>query len=404
MMNTTAPIRIITISREFGAGGRFVGERLARALGWKLWDKELAHEVARVAGVPEQELAAVDERAGRSTLWDRLRGRPSHRAYLAALKEWMDQIAEEGNAVVIGRGAAILLRYRAGALHVRLVAPLSERAGRARELDPALVEAASLARCRQTDADRSRYVQYFFGEDVAEPLGYHATVNTGQLVPETAADILAALAAPRAEPTVPAAGGPTPSKRGPRILTLTSQLGSRETDLAREVARRLKLTVWDREALAREAGLPGAGEADLAECDPAQLEALGRVMAELGKRGDVLVVGWGGLEFLKGFPSALRVKLVAPTGERVRRVVEYRWVDAGAAQATVADSDTRRGAFYEKYFRIDWHDPLNYDLVLNTAALGPRTAELVVQAASLRWYARNTEGSVTGGSQPPKGP
>jgi hypothetical protein len=49
MMSQIAPIRIVTISRGCGAGGRYVGDRIARALGWKLWDKELAHELAKVS-------------------------------------------------------------------------------------------------------------------------------------------------------------------------------------------------------------------------------------------------------------------------------------------------------------------------------------------------------------------
>ena len=99
-------------------------------------------------------------------------------------------------------------------------------------------------------------MQYFFGEHSADLLNYHATINTGPLAPTAVASLLAAQVERTADgqdhcATVPAAT--TPSQ--PRVLTLTSQLGSRETDLARELGRRLNIQVWDRETLAKETGL-----------------------------------------------------------------------------------------------------------------------------------------------------
>jgi cytidylate kinase len=397
-MNLTSSVRIITISREFGAGGRLVGERLAELLGWKLWDKELVREVARVSGIPERGLADLDEHEARPSLWARLQGRPSHRAYLAALKEWMDQIAEDGNAVVIGRGAAVLMRYRAGALHLRLTAPLPVRARRVQGLDASLDESAAAARCRQMDEQRARYVKHFFGEDVANPLAYHATINTGALSPEATATLLANVVK---QPDDPARQAPARNEPGepPRVLTLTSELGSRETDLGRELARRLGLTLWAPEDLDREAGLPPVSDPDLREFDPQGVSALRKVVVELGRRGGVLVVGRGGSEFLRDSPTALHVKLIAPLAERVRRVMEYRWVLEKAAQATVAECDARRRAFFEKSFGVSWSDPLRFDMVLNTAALGPHTADLIVEAARLKWSgqaAAAVAGSATG--------
>jgi cytidylate kinase len=384
MMNRVAPIQTITISREAGAGGRTCGEQLARRLGWKLWDKEL---IAGASGLkstpPEQELGVQDEKGKRPTLWERLRHRPAHRAYLAALKEALDQIADEGRAVILGRGASILLRYRAGAFHLRLVAPLAGRARRLREAGTPRSEGEALDDCRQRDEGRRRFVQYFFGEDVADLLGYHATINTGQLPPAYVAELAASLAL---GPGNAAGTPPAESRTPPRVITLTSQLGSRETDLARELGRRLNMRVWDRETLARETGLATVSDVDLAAVDSAGVQALRRVMADLGRRGDALVVGRGGSEFLRDCPSALRVKLITPASERVCRVMEYRWIDDAAAGAAIAESDARRKAFYQQHFGVDWDSPLEFDLVVNTAALGPRTADLIIQAANLKWY------------------
>jgi cytidylate kinase len=387
MMNHVAPIETITLSRQFGAASRACAQELARLLGWKLLDEEAVPGISAVPAISEQDLGPLDDKGKRPTLWKRLHRHGTHRAYLAALKEWMDLIADDGKAVVLGRGAPILMRYRAGTFHARLVAPAAERARHVRELEPELDENAALEKCRKMDEESGRFVQYFFGEDDSDLLNYHAILNTGPLVPTAVANLLAAVADRTAGgPNHSAVAPPADTPGLPRVLTLTSQLGSRETDLARELGRRLNLQVWDRETLARETGLATVSDVDLAAIDQAGVEALQRVMGELARRGDVLIVGRGGSEFLRDCPSALRVKLITPISERVRRVMEYRWIEDAAARAAIAESDARRAAFYQQNFGVNWESPLEFDMVLNTAALGPRTADLIVQAASLKWY------------------
>jgi cytidylate kinase len=389
-MSHAAPVRVITISREFGAGATGLGARLAQALGWKLWDKDVLRGVSEVLGNPVPELAQIDEREAEATLRHRLHSRPAHRAHLAALREWMEMIAEQGKAIVIGRGAAVLLRYRAGVFHLRLVAPLAQRADRARQLDPSLDQAAAEAKCRQMDRDRARYVKYFFGEDVANLTAYHATINTGRFDLDATARLLAGLVGRRVEEAAHAGGAVQgPGDQDPsRIITLTSQLGSRERDLGRELAKRLGMKFWDREALAQAAGVADVFDADLIEMDRQGFEAMGKVMTDLGRRGNAILLGWGGSQFFKSCPSALRAKLVAPVSERLRRVIEARWVDEKAARAAIAESDVRRKEYYRRYFGVDWDDPLQFDMVVNTASLGPRAADLVIQAAHLKWHAQ----------------
>ncbi|HXW57046.1 MAG TPA: cytidylate kinase family protein [Candidatus Cybelea sp.] len=55
-------IRIVTVEREYGSGGAAIAERLAKQLGWKLWDRELTAEIARVAKVTEEAACRCDER------------------------------------------------------------------------------------------------------------------------------------------------------------------------------------------------------------------------------------------------------------------------------------------------------------------------------------------------------
>jgi cytidylate kinase len=394
LMNHIAPIRLITVSRQFGAGGREVADRLSEVLGWKIWHRELLTEIANDFRSPEAELAQMDEREVDRSLWGRLRSKPAYKAYLAALKEYIEQLGDEGHAIVVGRGASILLRYRAGALHLRLVAPLSVRSQRAQETEPGLDSATAQARCSERDEERSRFVKYFFGEDVGDPLSYHATVNTGALTPTMTAESLVRVVNEQRRSLASVALGSKSTVTHSRIIALSSEVGSRETDLARELARRMKLPCWDRESLAREAGFEEGPNADFGEVGPAAFEAFGKVISRLAAQDDAIIVGGGSSAFLKDHPGAMHVKLIAPRSERIRRVSEYRWIDPASAEAAIVESDKRRGLFYRQFFNIDWDDPLSFDMVLNTAALGPRTVSLIAEAAKLKWNDQLTMGSV----------
>src|SRR5882724_524609 len=55
-------IRIITVEREFGAGGTAIAEKLAERLGWKLWDQSLTAEIARLAHVDRASVERLEER------------------------------------------------------------------------------------------------------------------------------------------------------------------------------------------------------------------------------------------------------------------------------------------------------------------------------------------------------
>ena len=73
-------MNIITITREYGAGGGEVARKLAEALGWELLDRELLHQAAEVEHVPDAELERLDEKA--LTMGDRFRLHPPHLKYL----------------------------------------------------------------------------------------------------------------------------------------------------------------------------------------------------------------------------------------------------------------------------------------------------------------------------------
>ncbi len=170
------------------------------------------------------------------------------------------------------------------------------------------------------------------------------------------------------------------------------------------------MQVYDRELLEQEAIRLGVPAAELEKIDergagifqrfhPGSIyqryfAALGQLMHELSNRGDLILVGRGGSRILRDDPRAFHVRLVASGPIRVRRVMEYRWVQENVAKKLIAESDSRRASFYESYFGADWFSPLEYDLTVNNGRLGPTAVEIVDLAAEHHWSRRHDPQSV----------
>ena len=184
-------------------------------------------------------------------------------------------------------------------------------------------------------------------------------------------------------------------------MTLARELGAGDTGFAPTLADRLGLRCYDRALLEQEAVRLGVLEIEAEKIDenPAGIferfrpgsihrryfEVLGQLMTELAVRGDVLLVGRGGSCFLRDHPRAFHVRLVAPMPIRLRRVMEYRWLAEAPARKLIAESDDRRRRFYQDYFEVDWSDPLEYDMTVNSGRLGPTAVDLVALAAERFW-------------------
>src|SRR5215475_13483850 len=133
--------RLITIEREFGCGAASIAKQVAERLGWKLWDKRLTEEIARLAQVDPSAVKRCDERVdSRLHRWAKVFWRGSyerssqlgHQIFdtdrmMAMMQDIMDGIGREGNAVLVGRGAPFFLREHPGAFHVFLYAPRAEK-------------------------------------------------------------------------------------------------------------------------------------------------------------------------------------------------------------------------------------------------------------------------------------
>jgi cytidylate kinase len=183
----------VTIARELGAGGGEIGIVLADALGFRVWDREIVHSIAEESGLRESLLATLDEH-DRSSLGEflaTLSGRDEVAfAYASRLGAVLRTVAKHGKAVLIGRGAQVLVP-RERALHLRVIAPLELRVKAvSARLD--IDEAAAEDLVTRTDRDRRTFHMRHFGIDVADPSLYDVVINRSALSIAGAATIAAA--------------------------------------------------------------------------------------------------------------------------------------------------------------------------------------------------------------------
>ena len=199
------PVRIVSISRLFGAGGSSLAAALGERLGWRVLDRELVAAVARRLHRPQSEIEAVDEQV--LGPWERAAAYASAAfpempvpplvAYLdagvvAAVEAVLREAAEEGPCIVVGHGAQCIFQDRRDALHLRLVAPVEKRTAVAAarlQVDPD----AAAKRVRQADEERRAYLRQVHGVDGADPLLYDLVLNTQFISISEAADLVTCL-------------------------------------------------------------------------------------------------------------------------------------------------------------------------------------------------------------------
>jgi len=168
-------IKVLTIDREYGSGAAEIAQQIADRLGWKLWDQLLTDEVARQLECESFHVEKHEER--KDPLHYRifkafLRG--SYEGTLIAPQMKMAdaenirrvsehvvrKAAEQGNAVIVGRGSAFYLRDDPDSFHVFIYAPFEERVRRLKHAGKTQEEAVELA-CT-VDRDRAEFIKQHF--------------------------------------------------------------------------------------------------------------------------------------------------------------------------------------------------------------------------------------------------
>ena len=192
----------ITISRQFGAGGRTLGERLCERFGFHLVDEFVIDELARKAKVKGDWLTAMEKEAS-STLLRLISSIVSsgliyrtptapgedfeRKKYKDFLRRVMTTMANEGGYVLLGRGAQIVLQDHPKVLRILLVAEYEDRVKfMVQRYHLSGEEAKKIIKEKETQ--RTAVATNIFGADIDDPKFYHIVLNTSLIPFDWAAD------------------------------------------------------------------------------------------------------------------------------------------------------------------------------------------------------------------------
>ncbi len=179
--------KIVTISRQFGSGGRSIGKKVAEALGYDYYDKELVKQVSMATGFAPEYIEEKGEYAqSRSRLsylfttvgTAGVMNGMSAADYLYTMqRKVILDIAEKGNCVIVGRCADYILREREDALHVFIHAPVPYRAERIVRLY-GVSEQPPEKRLADKDGKRRINYEHFTGRTWGAADNYAISLNT----------------------------------------------------------------------------------------------------------------------------------------------------------------------------------------------------------------------------------
>ena len=194
---------VITIGRQFGSGGRYVGRLLAEKLGVPFYDKELLSEAAKNSGICEEIFEEHDEKPTRSLLFSLVTGMQSH---MAAGNFYMDmplnhkiflaqfdairRIAGEGSCVIVGRCADYVLRENPDAVSIFVKGDMESKITRAVKYY-GIEEDKAEERIRKADKQRASYYNYYATATWGDVDNYDLVVDTGVLGVEGAVELIA---------------------------------------------------------------------------------------------------------------------------------------------------------------------------------------------------------------------
>ena len=178
---------VISISREYGSGGREVGEKLAEKLGMAYYDKELIDRIVAKSGLCDDVVEAHDEKIMNRFLFTPnrfLTGSDLDQPIAARLHlievDTIRSAAEEGPCVIVGRCADSILAEYPGLVSVFVSAPMEDRIARVMRRND-LRETEAKTRIAKTDKNRAQYYRYFTDKKWGEANNYDLCICGGKL-------------------------------------------------------------------------------------------------------------------------------------------------------------------------------------------------------------------------------
>jgi cytidylate kinase len=190
------------------------------------------------------------------------------------------------------------------------------------------------------------------------------------------------------------------------IITISRQIGSLGDEIAKALADKLgyeRIQKSQIGAVLSEYGFSAADVDKYDEIKPTLLQHLSKqkktfehllraAIYEFAAKGNVVIVGRGAQVILKEIPGTLHLRVIAPYGSRVNRLMEQRGCQRKDAQWDIQQSDRNSSGYIHTYFNADWEDSELYDLVLNIRTLAlNQCVELIMAAVCSDEFNKNAQ-------------
>ena len=198
---------VITIARQYGSGGREIGERVAAELGIPIFDKQLITDAAAKGNLNEDVLKKTDESAANSLLYtlamgSNVVGTSIHFGYKMPINdklfilqsEVIKNYAKEGSCIIIGRCSDYVLRDEENVFRLFIYGDLEHRKDRVQLRHPELKSSQIIDVINKTDKRRASYYNFYTGNKWGKYDNYDMAINSSTLGIEGTADMIAACA------------------------------------------------------------------------------------------------------------------------------------------------------------------------------------------------------------------
>lgn len=194
--------KIITISRQYGSGGREIGEKLANKLGIPFYDNELISRAAKESGFAESVFERAENKATNSLLYSIAMGMSAYgsqdlgftnlslddRIYLAQ-SEVIRKVAAEGPCVIVGRCADYILKENPNVVHVFIWADIKYRVERATTMYN-MPEKKAEENILKIDKRRANYYNYHANEKWGKAENYHLSIKSDYVGIDNAVEVI----------------------------------------------------------------------------------------------------------------------------------------------------------------------------------------------------------------------
>lgn len=192
---------VITINRQVGSGGRYLGYKLAEKLNFLYLNHEIVKEAAKDLGTYVENLEASDEK--QTPLWASLVSSYafgslefnediqiiSDKQAHEAESNFIAKVASEKSAVIIGRGGSYILRNHPRHVSIFFNADIEFRKKRIQK-EHNISENEALKYIQKTDNERLKYFKSLTGQDMYNACGYDLTIDTGKVGLEKSLDLV----------------------------------------------------------------------------------------------------------------------------------------------------------------------------------------------------------------------